>query len=79
MPRFTAQVAMRWSDMDAYGHVNHVPFLTYAEEARGERFKSVPLSGSAPGAAGTAAAPRALWRRPSLRRYCPVLEVDMDR
>ena len=26
--------AMRWSDMDAYGHVNNVVFLTYLEEAR---------------------------------------------
>ena len=25
---------MRWSDMDAYGHVNNVAFLTYLEEAR---------------------------------------------
>ncbi len=26
--------AMRWSDMDAYGHVNNVVYLTYLEEAR---------------------------------------------
>jgi acyl-CoA thioester hydrolase len=25
---------MRWSDMDAYGHVNNVVYLTYLEEAR---------------------------------------------
>jgi len=25
---------LRWSDMDAFGHVNNVPFLTYLEEAR---------------------------------------------
>ena len=25
---------MRWSDMDAYGHVNNVVFLRYLEEAR---------------------------------------------
>ena len=34
MTRFTAAVPMRWSDMDAYGHVNNVQFLTYLEEAR---------------------------------------------
>ncbi len=46
MPRFTARVAMRWSDMDAYGHVNNVQFLTYVEEARVEMFQAVPpLSG----------------------------------
>lgn len=27
-------VPIRWSDMDAYGHVNHVVYLTYLEEAR---------------------------------------------
>lgn len=25
---------LRWSDMDAYGHVNNVVFLRYLEEAR---------------------------------------------
>ena len=32
--RFTYQVALRWSDMDAYGHVNNARFLTLYEEAR---------------------------------------------
>ena len=27
-------VALRWRDMDALGHVNHVVYLTYLEEAR---------------------------------------------
>jgi acyl-CoA thioester hydrolase len=27
-------VALRWRDMDAYGHVNHVVYLTYLEEGR---------------------------------------------
>jgi acyl-CoA thioester hydrolase len=26
--------AMRWGDMDAYGHVNNVAYLSYLEEAR---------------------------------------------
>jgi acyl-CoA thioester hydrolase len=26
--------ALRWSDMDAYGHVNNTSFFTYLEEAR---------------------------------------------
>ena len=32
--RHTVPVPMRWSDMDAYGHVNNVVYLTYLEEAR---------------------------------------------
>jgi len=31
---FEHQVAVRWRDTDALGHVNHVVFLTYLEEAR---------------------------------------------
>ena len=38
MPRYTFRCPMRWSDMDAYGHVNNVQFLTYLEEARVEMF-----------------------------------------
>ena len=34
MTRFTYNVAVRWSDMDAYGHVNNARFLTLYEEAR---------------------------------------------
>ena len=30
------EVEIRWSDLDVYGHVNHVVFLTYLEEARDE-------------------------------------------
>jgi acyl-CoA thioester hydrolase len=32
--RFSYDVAVRWSDMDAYGHVNNARFLTLYEEAR---------------------------------------------
>lgn len=34
MSRHRYLCPMRWSDMDAYGHVNNVAFLTYLEEAR---------------------------------------------
>ncbi len=32
--RFIYDVSVRWSDMDAYGHVNNARFLTLYEEAR---------------------------------------------
>jgi acyl-CoA thioester hydrolase len=32
--RFTYACALRWSDLDAYGHVNNARFLTLYEEAR---------------------------------------------
>ena len=34
MGRFSYRCALRWSDMDAYGHVNNARFLTLYEEAR---------------------------------------------
>ena len=33
-PAHVYRCPLRWSDMDAYGHVNNVRFLTYLEEAR---------------------------------------------
>ncbi len=34
MTRFTHAVPMRWSDMDAYRHVNNIAYLAYLEQAR---------------------------------------------
>jgi acyl-CoA thioester hydrolase len=34
MPRHRVMTPLRWSDMDAYGHVNNVMFLRLLEEAR---------------------------------------------
>ena len=73
MARFTAQVAMRWQDMDAYGHVNNVQFLTYVEEARVEMFQSVPLSGLHKSESGIlVAASDIRYRRPLFHRSEPV-------
>ena len=30
------EIEIRWADLDAFGHVNHVVFLTYLEEVRDE-------------------------------------------
>lgn len=30
------EIEIRWRDLDAFGHVNHVVFLTYLEEVRDE-------------------------------------------
>jgi acyl-ACP thioesterase len=39
------QIEVRWRDLDSYGHVNNVVFLTYLEEARDrESGKSRPLT-----------------------------------
>ncbi len=36
MAAFSTDVAVRWSDMDAYGHVNNARVVTLLEEARTE-------------------------------------------
>ncbi len=40
--RHTVHVAMRWSDMDAYQHINNVAFLGYFEMARVNLFFEHP-------------------------------------
>ncbi len=45
--RHRYRCSMRWSDMDAYGHVNNVVYLTYLEEARVDMlFAQGPQMGS---------------------------------
>lgn len=34
MGAYVAEVALRWSDLDAFGHVNHARTVTLLEEAR---------------------------------------------
>lgn len=36
MTRFQTLIPLRWSDLDAYGHVNHARAVTLLEEARAE-------------------------------------------
>lgn len=74
--RYRALVPMRWSDMDAYGHVNNVQFLTYVEEARIEMLR--PLDAVQPvdapaGAFGIVVAHSEIhYRRPLVHRHEPV-------
>lgn len=45
MPRHRVMTPLRWSDMDAYGHVNNVMFLRLLEEARLVAFTEGVLPG----------------------------------
>ncbi len=38
MAKLSLRIPMRWSDLDAYGHVNNARFLTLLEEARIKAF-----------------------------------------
>ncbi|MFD8947060.1 acyl-CoA thioesterase [Streptomyces californicus] len=47
MARHLYSCPLRWSDMDAFGHVNNVVFLRYLEEARIDfMFRLAPGDGS---------------------------------
>ena len=41
-PFFVHRLALRWRDMDSYGHVNNSEYLTLCEEARIAWFNSIP-------------------------------------
>ena len=44
--KFAVEVPVRWSDMDAYGHVNHARVVTLLEDARTELlFREMPRRG----------------------------------
>ena len=39
---FRTQIALRWSDLDAFNHVNNARYLTFLEQARIEWFETLP-------------------------------------
>lgn len=62
MTRLRVPVQLRWSDMDAYGHVNNVELLRLLEEARIEAFWAHPAPADPLGeGAGPATADRETW------------------
>ena len=57
MTRHVCHVPMRWSDMDAFGHVNNVVYLRYLQEARVDMlFVHAPRHGAEELAAGVVVA-----------------------
>lgn len=39
---FRMPIALRWSDLDAFNHVNNARYLTFLEQARIEWFETLP-------------------------------------
>ena len=50
-PLYVSRLAVRWGDMDAYGHVNNAMYLRYMEEARIQLLykAGVKMDGRGPG------------------------------
>jgi len=78
MPRMARHIArgpLRWSDMDAFGHVNNVVFLRYLEEARIDfMFRLAPGDGSPSFSGGSVVARHEIdYVRPLVHRHEPVI------
>jgi acyl-CoA thioester hydrolase len=77
--RFVAQVPVRWTDQDAYRHVNHAKAVTLLEEAR---VAMVFDAAAAAGVAGFAAGLLVVGLHVDYRRQIPYrpdgLRVTMD-
>ncbi|QKW06506.1 acyl-CoA thioesterase [Streptomyces sp. NA04227] len=75
MARHLYRCPLRWSDMDAFGHVNNVVFLRYLEEARIDfMFRLAPGNGSESFSGGSVVARHEIdYRRPLVHRHEPVV------
>jgi acyl-CoA thioester hydrolase len=78
MPRMARHIyhcPLRWSDMDAFGHVNNVVFLRYLEEARIDfMFRLAPGDGSPSFSGGSVVARHEIdYVRPLVHRHDPVI------
>lgn len=59
-----APISVRWSDMDAYNHVNNAVYATYVEEARLRWFQSIDSNWKGEDGAPILAALNTNFRRP---------------
>ncbi|MFD3523672.1 acyl-CoA thioesterase [Streptomyces sp. NPDC058653] len=74
MARHHYSCPMRWSDMDAFGHVNNVVFIRYLEEARIDfMFRLAPGEGSPSFEGGSVVARHEIdYKLPLVHRHEPV-------
>lgn len=74
MSRHIYSCPLRWSDMDAFGHVNNAVFLRYLEEARIDfMFRIAPGDGGPSFSGGSVVARHEIdYLRPLVHRHEPV-------
>ncbi|MFJ2112952.1 MULTISPECIES: acyl-CoA thioesterase [unclassified Streptomyces] len=75
MARHIYSCPLRWSDMDAFGHVNNAVFISYLEEARVDfMFRLAPGDGSPSFSGGSVVARHEIdYKRPLVHRHKPVI------
>lgn len=76
MARFYYECPLRWSDMDAFGHVNNSRFLTLYEEARVALFFNVAKKGGMSFEEGVVVARHEIDYKQVLD-YVPTVRVEM--
>lgn len=74
-PLFTARIAVRWSDLDAFNHVNNATYLTYLEEARLQWLDALSGEWINEAAAPVLAASQLNYRRPI--EWPAMLQVEL--
>lgn len=78
-PLFTARIPVRWSDLDAFNHVNNAAYLTYLEEARLQWLDALHGEWINEGAAPVLAASQLNYRRPIEWPAGIVIELAVER
>jgi acyl-CoA thioester hydrolase len=76
MPRERVMTPLRWSDTDAYGHINNVLFLRLLEEARVQVLRDQVGEAEAPTTALLVARSEIEYLEPMLFRVAPIA-VDL--
>ena len=71
----TSRVPLRWSDLDAFGHVNNAVYLTLCEQARTEALEALMPEGWAGTSAPVLVSAGLVYRRPITRTGVAVVEV----
>lgn len=64
---YTSRVPLRWSDLDALGHVNNATYLTLCEQGRTEAFEAMLPAGWIGEQSPVVAAASLTFRRPITR------------
>ena len=75
MMTFTSRVPLRWSDLDALGHINNATYLTLAEQGRTEAFDEALTDGWAGPQAPVLVAASLVFRRPITQAGVAVVET----
>ena len=76
---FRIPIALRWSDLDAFNHVNNAEYLRYLEEARVQWLAAIPGMSLDDRIAPVLVASHVNYRRPLTWPHDVMVELYVDR